>query len=77
LANDNRRLDGDWFNGSNFGYYELTGLKVASVKQFFLQRTDDDSDGDKATDVVEVEQGLTFHQTHYRSYRGRVFFRVK
>jgi len=19
------------------------------------------------------EQGLTFHQTHYRSYRGRVF----
>jgi len=22
---------------------------------------------------VEVEQGLTSHQTHYRSYRGRVF----
>ena len=37
MANDNRRLDGDWFNGSNFGYYELTGLKVASVKQFFFK----------------------------------------
>jgi len=22
-----------------------------------------------------VEQGLTSHQTHYRSYRGRVFMR--
>jgi len=23
--------------------------------------------------AVEVERGLTSHQTHYRSYRGRVF----
>jgi len=22
---------------------------------------------------TEIEQGLTSHQTHYRSYRGRVF----
>jgi len=23
--------------------------------------------------LIAIEQGLTSHQTHYRSYRGRVF----
>jgi len=29
--------------------------------------------GGEQHSFVEVEQGLTSHQTHYRSYRGQVF----
>jgi len=30
-------------------------------------------DEDENRQVDWIEQGLTSHQTHYRSYRGRVF----
>jgi len=32
--------------------------------------------GDATPFQVEVDQGLTFHQTHYGSYRGRVFTEI-
>jgi len=51
---------------TGFGVKELNAPVNAYSKFDTLQQTNGQSDW--------IEQGLTSHQTHYRSYRGRVLW---